>query len=96
MKYSIHDFDTQGACHNLSLARDGNPWYPFYGPDGEKSVDALKREDEARLVCGLCTVQEACLEYSLEREKPSLVSGFFGGKSEEERKEILRTRRRAE
>jgi WhiB family redox-sensing transcriptional regulator len=47
--------------------------------------------EEARAICLLCPVREACLEYALTvREK----SGVWGGLTERERRRVLRQRRR--
>ena len=48
--------------------------------------------DEAKEVCGVCSVQQTCLEFALQgREK----EGVWGGATEKERRRILRQRRRA-
>jgi WhiB family transcriptional regulator, redox-sensing transcriptional regulator len=47
---------------------------------------------EAKVVCGVCSVQQTCLEFALQgREK----EGVWGGATEKERRRILRQRRRA-
>lgn len=49
-------------------------------------------EANAKAVCGLCHVREACLEYALSfREK----EGVWGGHTERERRRIVRQRRRS-
>ena len=48
--------------------------------------------DAAKVVCGVCSVQQTCLEFALQgREK----EGVWGGATEQERRRILRQRRRA-
>ncbi len=47
--------------------------------------------DEAKAICAMCPVREACLEYALVvREK----LGVWGGLTERERRRVLRRRRR--
>jgi WhiB family redox-sensing transcriptional regulator len=58
----------------------------FY-PATEDDADAA----EAKEVCGMCPVREACLEHALAvREK----DGVWGGATERERRRIIRQRRR--
>ncbi|MGH9014202.1 MAG: WhiB family transcriptional regulator [Acidimicrobiia bacterium] len=46
---------------------------------------------EAKEICALCPVREACLEYALaSREK----HGVWGGLTERERRRVLRRRRK--
>lgn len=45
-----------------------------------------RRHGEARAVCAECPVQAECLEYALDREQ----LGFWGGKTETERRRIRR------
>jgi WhiB family redox-sensing transcriptional regulator len=45
---------------------------------------------EAQLICAECPVAEACLEYALIER---VDHGVWGGKSERERRRILRRRR---
>jgi len=48
--------------------------------------------EDAKAVCGVCAVREACLEYALtNREK----EGVWGGATERERRRMLRHRRRS-
>jgi WhiB family redox-sensing transcriptional regulator len=44
----------------------------------------------AQRVCAKCTVQDQCLEYALENH---IDHGVWGGRSERERRRILRARR---
>ena len=47
--------------------------------------------DEAKSICALCPVREACLEFALtSREK----EGVWGGLTERERRRVLRRRRK--
>ena len=48
--------------------------------------------DEAKAVCGVCPVREACLEYALvNRER----DGVWGGATERERRRLIRQRRKS-
>jgi len=58
----------------------------FY-PVSEDDEDAA----EAKSICALCPVREACLEFALTtREK----NGVWGGLTERERRRVLRRRRK--
>ena len=45
---------------------------------------------EAKKVCGMCPVQAQCLEYALDL---GVRDGIYGGKSERERRALLRERK---
>lgn len=48
--------------------------------------------EDAKAICGLCPVQELCLEWAIStREK----EGVWGGATERERRRIIRRRRRS-
>lgn len=48
--------------------------------------------DEAKGICGVCPVREACLEYALvNRER----DGVWGGATERERRRLIRQRRKS-
>jgi WhiB family redox-sensing transcriptional regulator len=58
----------------------------FY-PVSDDDEDA----EEAKSICALCPVREACLEFALTtREK----NGVWGGLTERERRRVLRRRRK--
>ena len=68
---------SQAACQGL----DPDIFYPLDDDEG----------DEAKVVCDVCPVREACLEHALGyREK----EGVWGGATERERRRIIRQRRR--
>jgi WhiB family redox-sensing transcriptional regulator len=68
---------SKAACQGL----DPEIFYPLDDEDG----------DEAKAVCDVCPVREACLEHALGyREK----EGVWGGATERERRRIIRQRRR--
>lgn len=56
----------------------------FFPSDGLGVIRAQK-------ICATCEVSSECLEYALENH---IDHGVWGGKSERERRRILRTRRR--
>lgn len=57
----------------------------FYPVSDEEALDA-------KAICGMCPVQELCLEWALStREK----EGVWGGATERERRRIIRRRRRS-
>lgn len=45
---------------------------------------------QAKKICALCEVRGECLEWALDREERF---GIFGGKSERERRKIIKARR---
>jgi WhiB family transcriptional regulator, redox-sensing transcriptional regulator len=58
----------------------------FYPEDDEDPGE------DAKAICGMCAVREACLEYAItSREK----LGVWGGYTARERRRIVRQRRRA-
>ena len=56
----------------------------FFPSDGVGVIRAQK-------ICGACPAQAQCLEYALENH---IDHGVWGGRSERERRRILRARRR--
>lgn len=67
----------KGACRGI----DPEIFYPT-------DDDAA---EEAKAVCAVCAVRQACLEHALvSREK----EGVWGGATERERRRIIRQRRR--
>lgn len=67
----------KGACRGI----DPEVFYPVEDTDAE----------QAKSVCAVCAVRQACLEHALTaREK----EGVWGGATERERRRIIRQRRR--
>ncbi len=67
----------KGACRGI----DPDVFYPVADEDAE----------EAKAICAVCSVRQACLEHALSfREK----EGVWGGATERERRRIIRQRRR--
>lgn len=92
----IFNFDEKGVCHTMDRRyfAEQNYWYPFFGPEGEKNNEAKwEREDIAKAICAICPVIEQCLQFALERETSSRVDGIYGGKTEEERADMIRALR---
>lgn len=56
---------------------------------GRREPGRFERIRRAREVCDSCPVEQECLEWALETRFPV---GFVGGKSERERKLLLRAR----
>lgn len=68
----------RAACRGL----DAQIFYP----------DPEEEADEAKSVCAICPVRQACLEHALaQRER----EGVWGGCTERERRRILRQRRKS-
>jgi WhiB family redox-sensing transcriptional regulator len=68
----------QAACRGL----DPSIFYPVSDDEA----------DQAKSVCALCDVRQACLEHALgQRER----EGVWGGASERDRRRIIRQRRRS-
>ena len=77
---SAHELEWRmlGACRGL----DAGVFYP--DTDDEAEV--------AKQICHGCSVQQACLEFALQRREKV---GVWGGATERERRRILRQRRRS-
>jgi WhiB family transcriptional regulator, redox-sensing transcriptional regulator len=57
----------------------------FYPPSEEEA-------EEAKVICGQCPVRQLCLEHALNgRER----DGVWGGRTERERRRLLRQRRKS-
>ncbi|MEU8760308.1 WhiB family transcriptional regulator [Streptomyces sp. NPDC048659] len=53
---------------------------------------ALAQEEKAKKVCRACPVREPCLREALDQPRPP--SGVWGGLTEDERRSLVRRRRR--
>jgi WhiB family redox-sensing transcriptional regulator len=68
----------RAACQGI----DPEVFYPVSDEDAE----------EAKVICAVCPVRQACLEHALaHRER----EGVWGGATERERRRILRQRRKS-
>jgi WhiB family redox-sensing transcriptional regulator len=74
------EFMAGGACRQIGVP---DLWYT------EKGGSTLP----AKRVCYSCDVRPECLDYALENQE---AHGVWGGKSPDERKAILRSKRRAQ
>lgn len=63
----------------------------FFAPEGERGLDKVWREDDARGVCRYCPVRTECLDYALSRPEKF---GMWGGLNEDERASERRRRMR--
>lgn len=64
----------------------------FFGPDGEKAVQAIVREQRAIAFCErYCRVRQACLDWALALGE----TGVWGGTNDDQRKAIKRRKQRA-
>jgi WhiB family redox-sensing transcriptional regulator len=81
------DWRARGACRRLSDAED-----VFFGLDGESGKVTARREKQAKAVCAGCPVRDLCLLDALDG---GIVFGVYGGKSESERADMIRARRKA-
>lgn len=81
----MENWRMQAAC------RDEDP--DLFFPIGSTGP-ALVQTEEAKAVCGECSVRELCLEWAMEHGQDS---GVWGGLGEAERRALKRrTRRRAQ
>lgn len=78
---SAFNWQDDAACRGL-------PMVLFFGPEGEEKPARLKREKQAKRICGGCPKRERCLEFGLSQR-----GGVFGGKNDDER--AVERRRRA-
>ena len=78
------DWQLQGACRGMDSAF-------FFHPEGERGAARVGREARAKQVCQGCPVIEQCRKHALAVEEPY---GVWGGLSESERDEIIRSRTR--
>jgi WhiB family redox-sensing transcriptional regulator len=80
----IWDWQMRGACRGMDSAY-------FFHPEGERGSARVGREARAKQVCQGCPVLEQCRRHALAVEEPY---GVWGGLSESERDEIVRSRTR--
>jgi WhiB family redox-sensing transcriptional regulator len=64
----------------------------FFGPDAEFVNARQVREEKAKAICARCPVRPDCLAYALDSGE---MFGIWGGLNEDERRALLRQRRRA-
>ncbi|MEU0137233.1 WhiB family transcriptional regulator [Streptomyces sp. NPDC006296] len=78
----MDNWRTHAACRE----EDPDLFFPI-GSTGP----ALVQAEEAKAVCGACTVREQCLEWALENGQDA---GVWGGLDENERRALKRRRAR--
>jgi WhiB family redox-sensing transcriptional regulator len=76
------EWQTRGACRGVDSAT-------FFHPENERGPSRARRERAAKEVCAGCPVAEACLKWALATREPY---GVWGGKSTEERVQLIRLR----
>ena len=80
----IWDWQMRGACRGMDSTF-------FFHPEGERGPARVGREARAKQVCQGCPVLEQCRTHALAVQEPY---GVWGGLSESERDEIVRSRTR--
>lgn len=74
------EWQLRGACRGLDSGM-------FFHPENERGPSRARREDAAKKVCAGCPVTRECLSWALRTREPY---GVWGGKSTEERTQLLR------
>lgn len=68
----------------------GNHSYLFFPPSNvERKEERERREHKAKAICGVCPVQDDCLEFAIEIREPY---GIWGGLTETERRQVVARR----
>lgn len=68
----------------------GNHSHLFFPPSNvERKDERERREERAKAICGLCPVQDPCLEFAIEIREPY---GIWGGMTELERRQVVSRR----
>ncbi len=68
----------------------GNHSHLFFPPSTvERKEERDRREHQAKAICGVCSVQDDCLEFALEIKEPY---GIWGGLTETERRQLASRR----
>lgn len=81
---AIWDWQMRGACRGMDSAL-------FFHPEGERGPARANREADAKQVCQGCPVLAQCRAHALTVHEPY---GVWGGLSEAERDELIRTQDR--
>lgn len=79
----LWEWQYYGACRDLDTEQ-------FFHPEGERGGTRRRRDEAAKAICNTCPVIEQCRQYALSSHEPY---GVWGGLTEEERREIIRSRR---
>jgi len=83
---SVALFHDKNDWRQAALCRDTSPELFFPVGNTGNALDAISI---AKTVCRRCSAQQECLEYALSSNQDS---GVWGGRSEEERRQIRRQR----
>ncbi len=75
----VWDWQMAGNCRGLDSSL-------FFHPDGERGPSRVRREREAKVVCGTCPVRAQCAAHALKVHEPY---GVWGGLSEAERQQLI-------
>lgn len=81
---TIHDLVPTDGWQQDAACRDADPEVFFSTAEADR--------DRAMAMCGSCPVRSECLEHALATRE---TYGVWGGTDENERKRLLRRRRRA-
>jgi WhiB family redox-sensing transcriptional regulator len=80
----IWDWQLEGSCRGMDSAF-------FFHPDGERGPARNRREARAKAICHACPVLDLCRRHALAVHEPY---GIWGGLSESERDNIIKSRKR--
>jgi WhiB family redox-sensing transcriptional regulator len=78
------EWQLQAACRGMDSSL-------FFHPDRERGPARAEREARAKEICHRCPVIDHCRRHALATQEPY---GVWGGLTESEREQILRTHRR--
>jgi WhiB family transcriptional regulator, redox-sensing transcriptional regulator len=78
------DWQLEAACRGMDSG-------VFFHPDRERGEAREVREADAKRICATCPVRLQCLEHALRVREPY---GVWGGRTEHERLELIRSSRR--
>lgn len=80
----VWDWQMEGLCRGVDSSF-------FFHPDGERGPARAEREARAKAMCARCPVLEQCRRHALAVQEPY---GIWGGMSESEREQAVRSRTR--
>ena len=75
------EWQYEAACRDLDTEL-------FFHPEGERGSTRRRRAANAKAICATCPVIEQCRSYALAAQEPY---GIWGGMTEEERREEIRS-----
>lgn len=85
----VPDYDSDGEWRMQAACKKAGP--ELFFPDGYslKYADAI---DAAKAFCGRCVVREECLDYAITIRE---TNGIWGGATPNERRALIRAKKRA-